>query len=58
MALVVGVVALVAGQPYAVWYPLLLGGGICTVVFGAILLAVRARYRADELRRVQAMDAA
>ena len=53
-----GVAALATGQPYGVWYPLLLGGGISAAVFGALLPVARMRYRRQELRRMQAMDAA
>jgi len=57
VALIIGVVALVVSQPYGVWYPLLLGGAICAMVPGFLLPVIRTRYRTDELRRMQAMDA-
>ncbi|MFO1096053.1 MAG: hypothetical protein U0992_22520 [Planctomycetaceae bacterium] len=52
-----GIVALAIGQPYAVYYPLLFGGGMCGM-FGTIGFAVlRQRYAAVEMRRMQALDA-
>jgi len=53
-----GLVALSQSQPYAVYYPLLLGGVICTVVMGGTLPALRRRYEQDELRKIASMDAA
>lgn len=55
--LAVGLVALAGGQPYAVYYPLLLGGGIVTFAFGLALPSVRKRYQDRELRRIRAFDA-
>lgn len=55
--LVTGLVALAIGQPYAVYYPLLLGGGLCGVL-GTVGFAVhRQRYAQAEMRRMQALDA-
>ena len=54
--LVAGTVAISLAQPYAVWYPLLLGGGICTGVMGFGLRTLRRRYAEIELRRMAAMD--
>jgi len=54
--LVAGLVALGLGQPYAVYYPLLLFGGILTVVCGGLLPVIRRRYAEIELRRMTAMD--
>ena len=54
--LVLGIVAVGAGQPYAVYYPLLLGGIIMTVVFAGCLPTVRKRYEEIELRKMTAMD--
>jgi len=56
IAAAAGVFAWVRGQPYAVYYPLLLGGGIAAVVFGSLIPAARKRYAAIELRRMAAMD--
>lgn len=54
--LVAGIVAYALQQPYGVFYPLLLGGGMCSVLGAVGLLIVRQRYSAVELRRMQAMD--
>ncbi len=55
-ALAVGVVALVGGQPYAVYYPLLLVGGISAAVCGGMLPTIRRRYVAVEQERMRAKD--
>jgi ABC-type uncharacterized transport system permease subunit len=52
--LIVGVVALIARQPYHVWYPLVLMGGILTLVLGINLPMVFARYRAAEMAKLEA----
>ena len=49
-SLVVGLVALGIGQPYAVWYPLTLGGGACCVTCGSVYPGLRERYRSENLR--------
>lgn len=51
-----GVVAVALGQPYAVYYPLLLGGLILTVVCGGTWPAVRRGYELRELQRMAALD--
>jgi peptidoglycan/LPS O-acetylase OafA/YrhL len=51
---VAGVVALVSGQPYGVWYPLLLGCVPLTPLAVVFLFVVRHRYRQVELRKMQA----
>ena len=56
IAAAAGVFAWVRGQPYAVYYPLLLGGGIAAVVFGGLVPAARRRYAEIELRRMAARD--
>ncbi len=53
-ALAVGLYALAIHQPYAVWYPLVLIGGISVLVFAALIPTLRARYRQAELRRLDA----
>jgi hypothetical protein len=53
-----GIVALLAGQPYAVWYPLTLLGAISAAVFGGLIPVVRQRYTQRELQRISALDAA
>lgn len=52
-----GVVALTAGQPYHVTYPLFLLGGIAVLVLGFNLPGILRRYRTEELRRMTALDA-
>jgi len=49
-----GIVALLSGQPYGIWYTLLLCGGVSTLVMGLNLPRVRRTYEAAENRRVQA----
>jgi MFS family permease len=56
IALVAGIVAVATGQPYAVWYPLILLGGILTVVLGGLLPVLRLRYREAETRRLEAEE--
>jgi hypothetical protein len=51
-----GAVAWTLGQPYAVYYPLLLLGIVCPLVFASILPALRRRYETQELRRMRALD--
>jgi len=53
----VGVVAVATGQPYAVYYPLLLAGGLSAILPAALLPKIRKRYEELELRKIQAADA-
>jgi hypothetical protein len=53
-----GLVALIGGQPYMVFYPLLLAGGVCVLVFGLNRKTILKRYQQIELRRMQSLDAA
>jgi hypothetical protein len=55
-SLLVGFVALMLKQPYGVWYPLVLLGGILTVVLGSLFFTVRQRFLQIELRKMQGMD--
>ncbi len=57
MMVVMGIVAVIREQPYVVYYPLLLGGGIITVVFGALVKTIQKRYLDLELRKMSAVDA-
>jgi len=57
IALVAGICALLAAQPYAVYYPLLLAGAIGLGVGLALFRVVRQRYQELELRRMAALDA-
>jgi hypothetical protein len=56
VSFVIGVVAAMLGQPYAVYFPLLLLGGILAGVCGGNLAALRRRYEQLELRKMAAMD--
>ena len=56
-ALIFGVIALISSQPYAVYYPLLLGGLLAAVIPGVLLPTIRRRYEEHELRRMHAQDA-
>jgi len=58
VALAAGLVALAGSQPGGVWYPLVLLGVLCSVLFGALQPGVRKRYEQAELRRMQAQDIA
>lgn len=54
--LVMGVVALLSGQPYGVWYGLSLPGMIGTLLLGWILPMTARVYRTAEQRRLSAED--
>ncbi|MBZ5617338.1 MAG: hypothetical protein LAQ69_01205 [Acidobacteriia bacterium] len=54
--LIAGTVALIDGQPWGVWYGLLLPGAIGTLVVGANSLLILKTYRAVEERRLAAKD--
>lgn len=56
-ALLLGSVALVGGQPYAVYYPLFLLGAITTALGFSLPPVLSKRYDDLELRRMQALDA-
>jgi hypothetical protein len=58
LGLAAGGFALLRAQPYAVYYPLLLIGGILTVLMACMLPVIRRRYRVAELRRMAALDSA
>ena len=53
----IGTVVLATGQPYAVFYPLLLVGGIIIFVYGTLRRVLPRRYEALELQKMHAMDA-
>lgn len=53
---IAGIVAIASSQPYAVWYPLVLMGGILTFVFSVNLYPVKKRYDDLEIRRMTSMD--
>jgi hypothetical protein len=54
--LILGIVAVVSGQPYGVWYGLLIGGALPVVILGGLARVVFMRYRDAELRKMQARD--
>lgn len=54
LLLVTGVVALVAGQPYVIYYPFLLLGLIASAVFGGLIPVMRKHYRMAEQRKMEA----
>ena len=53
----VGAAAAATSQPRHVWYPLVVLGGAAGLVALVILPAMRRRFAADELRRIDALDA-
>jgi hypothetical protein len=55
-ALGLGLVALVAGQPYGIWYAPLLLGSVVSIVTGILLPMVYLRYRQADLRKLQAEE--
>ena len=56
VSLLLGIVALMLRQPYAVCYPLFLLGILSTVLGGAMFPVMKQRYHAAEFRRMQALD--
>ena len=54
--LVVGIAALASGQPWGIWFGLLLPGAIGTLVVGANSIVILKRYREVEERRLEAKD--
>ena len=54
--LAVGIVAAVKSQPYHVYYPLLLLGGLLVVIPLGLLPVMKRRYAQLELRKMSAMD--
>ena len=56
LVLATGAVALALGQPYEVWYPLLLLGALDPVLAFALLPTARRRYEGIELRQMRARD--
>ncbi len=57
VALAVGLVAVAQRQPYHVYYPLLLLGGLSVLILGFNLPSLRRRYEQAELRQMTAQDA-
>ncbi len=56
MLLITGLFAVIMGQGWAVYYPLLLCGVICSAVAGGMMPGIRRKYEELEMRKVGAMD--
>lgn len=54
--IVAGTAALLVGQPYAVWFPMLLCGVIATLVFAPMWRTIHRRYEQRELEQISAVD--
>jgi MFS family permease len=54
--LITGFVALAQSQPYHVYYPFLLCGGMASVVMGTLIPVITRQYRAAEKRRLAAEE--
>jgi hypothetical protein len=57
LLVIAGILAVAMKQPYAVWYPLVLAGGILTFALGVNLHSLKRRYEDLEIRRMTSMDA-
>ncbi len=57
VSLAIGVISLFFAQPYAVYYPLLLLGLLCSVLPAGLFRSVKQQYEQKELRKMHAMDA-
>ena len=51
---VLGMFALAEGQPYGIWYPMLLCGIVTLFVIGPLIPVIRRRYAEAEHRRIEA----
>lgn len=56
LTLIAGVVAVFRGQPYHVYFPLLLLGGITGAVMGPLVPVMRRQYEEAEHRRMEAEE--
>jgi hypothetical protein len=56
VCLVTGIVALAMGQPYGVYYPLLLIGALSAGLMGGLFPVIRMRYREADNRRFEAEE--
>jgi len=54
--LVAGIGAAFTGQPYGVWYSLLVPGALLVVLLGVFTPVIKQRYRQAEHRRLQAEE--
>ena len=57
VTLIIGVSALCLGQPYHVWYPFVLCGGLFLFLVPHTFFAIKKGYAQAELRKMQALDA-
>ena len=53
---VLGLIALLAKQPYHVWYPFVLSGFLMTILFSCFLPMMRNRFIQNEMRQMSAKD--
>ncbi len=56
LVLISGIYAVLVGQAYAVYYPLILAGGLGVGIFGGTYRTILKRYQEIELRKMQAQD--
>ena len=56
LLLVGGITTLISGQPYGVWYPLVLLGGLLTLLMAYFTPMVFTRYRQAEHRQLHAEE--
>jgi hypothetical protein len=54
VSLLVGVYAVIVGQPYVIWYPFVLVGFLLSALAIPFVFVMRHRYRQVELRKMQA----
>ena len=50
----VGLVAMILGQPWYVWFVFLLPGVVCSTIFGCLLPVIRTRYQQADQRKMDA----
>ena len=56
LLVVTGLVGVVFGQPFHVWFPVLLTGAVAGLVFGVNVRTIRASYEQRDLQRMKAQD--
>jgi hypothetical protein len=56
VSLVTGLIAVILGQPYMIYYPLLILGIVMSASMGPIFFGLRWAYAQRELRKMAAMD--
>ena len=50
----IGLFALISGQPYGIWYPILMVGLMFSIIPGALIPVIRKNYQQAENRRIAA----